>query len=76
MRSASDTTTRSGNLTLILAGWNSSLGNRPFTDKKGAAGSASTVLREFRLENYQKSPGSATIDWTPEELPQATGATG
>jgi hypothetical protein len=65
-----------GNLTLILAGWNSSLGNKPFPEKKGVQG------RIVQDQGGQKQPEpcyansdlkitnrlAALKDWTPKEL--------
>jgi hypothetical protein len=55
-----------GNLTLILAGWNSSLGNKPFPDKKGAQGQPEPCYANSDLKITSRLVTAK--DWTPEEI--------
>lgn len=55
-----------GNLTLILATWNSSLGNKPFPDKKGAQGQPAPCYANSDLKITREL--AATNHWTPEDI--------
>jgi len=55
-----------GNLTLILAEWNSSLGNKPFPDKKGSLGQKAPCYANSDLKITNRL--AVYDEWTPEKI--------